>query len=170
MIRIGEAASGEQEALIWGSLPGEGSFCRQLSREKRGLLIKVLFVLIFSFAQGRPTERERSCWGVGQNCSLGARSFFFGIPKMRQWCSTQMQGEDARRVSVGSRLGRVSGQKREWQIMRIIFMHSVHPQLSWFVLMVTSWACIKFNYYQEDPADHLPHLITVLTVVGKQFS
>lgn len=68
MIRIGEAASGEQEALICGSLPGEGSFCRQLSREKRGPLIKVLFVLIFSFAQGRATERGPSCWrggGVG---------------------------------------------------------------------------------------------------------
>lgn len=65
MIRIGKAASGEQEALIWGRLPGEGSFCRQLSREKRDPLIKVLFVLIFSFAQGRHAEQERSCRRVG---------------------------------------------------------------------------------------------------------
>lgn len=59
MIRIGEAASGEQEALIWGSLPGEGSFCRQLTREKRGPLIKVLFVLIFSFAPGEAHREGR---------------------------------------------------------------------------------------------------------------
>lgn len=56
MIRIGEAASGEQEALIWGSLPGEGSFRRQLSWEKQEPLIKVLFVLISSFARGRSRE------------------------------------------------------------------------------------------------------------------
>ena len=35
VIWIGKAARVEEEALIPGCLPGEGFFCRQLSREKR---------------------------------------------------------------------------------------------------------------------------------------
>ncbi|KAJ8343287.1 hypothetical protein SKAU_G00306160 [Synaphobranchus kaupii] len=60
---IGGTASGEQEALIRSSLPGEGLFCLRLSgaahapQKGRIPLIKFLFVLIFPWPLGMPAER-----------------------------------------------------------------------------------------------------------------
>lgn len=54
-------------------------------QRERGPLIKVLFVLIFPFAQGRPTEREGSYWEVGRCPPPGDNSFpFCGLKSRRR--------------------------------------------------------------------------------------
>lgn len=151
MIRIGEAASGEQEALIWGSLPGEGSFCRQLSREKRGSLIKVLFVLIFSFAQGRPTERERSCRGWDDSLLWGA------VLRRRQCVQHPDAGWGGQVRGQGG-----AGVKGKLQIVGMIIIikwgHGSVFLKYGFILVVSSGANIKIpsmTFYR--PSSHPSH-------------